>query len=200
MLLALVVYNSIIAHFQSLSRRSILDYDVTMNELDRSETLIYELVTIHAQNYHTLKKLLGRFARVVNARVTPQQQFILEYLSIYGIRSIDEISRQINRARPTVIQMLQRMTNNGLVRRIKQPDDRKIYYEALHEIQNKVNIHTRITVAKTIFDDFTFDELQQFLIMESKFGESLNAKLTLDDDAFKKQLPEEIVNQHFIDL
>lgn len=161
-----------------------------MEELNQTERLIYKLYISRIQNYRTMKNITDKTAPIVDEGTPPQQQYLLEYLTINGIQSIDQISKELRRARPSITQILQRMANNCLVRRVKHPGDRKVYYEVSPGIRNKMKIHSRISMARTLFDAFTPDEIEQFLRMETKFGESLHAKLALDDSSFARLIPE----------
>lgn len=100
-----------------------------------------QLLATHMNNSYILKKMLMRIVDLGSSGITLQQHYILEYLVVHGGRSIDEIATALKRARPTITQILQRMADNCLVRRVKHPGDRwelQNYFSTISVMKNSI--------------------------------------------------------------
>lgn len=129
-----------------------------------------ELRYIAAIIKHNGRKILKNYT------ITPPQFIALQWLFEHGDMTIGELSNKMFLAFSTTTDLVDRMENNNLVKRIRDDKDRRVVrIHLLSEGERVIEevIDKRRDYLNTVLSDFDEDEVTQFSLLLTKLHKEM---------------------------
>ncbi len=130
-----------------------------------------ELRYISAIIKHNGRKILKNYT------ITPPQFIALQWLFEHGDMTIGDLSNKMFLAFSTTTDLVDRMENNNLVKRLRDDKDRRVVrIHLLSEGERVIEevIHKRTAYLNAVLSDFDKEEVIQFSHLLTKLHEAMN--------------------------
>ncbi|MEZ7170758.1 MarR family winged helix-turn-helix transcriptional regulator [Sporosarcina sp. OR05] len=112
-----------------------------------------------------------------NYSITPPQFVALQWLFEHGDMTIGDLSNRMYLAFSTTTDLVDRMENNKLVKRVRDEQDRRVVrIHLLDEGERIIEevIDKRRKYLGTVLDDFSEEEITQFLQLMTRLHEEMS--------------------------